>query len=379
MRLSKSPKQDKQDSPKNRFRFKLVWIGLGLLTLLIRWIAGFYPQAVEQLYARGLHQGVRWVFDHTLTITPLPLLYVLFVALVLWLLRAIVRLLRNQEPFGKKLLHSLFSLSAFAGGFIFFFMWLWGFNYARIPIEQQLRFQPKPLDLQEIKTKFNEYTVLLDSLRSNIPNTDTMALSEGFLPENLENTMRDLLTATLTELNYPTTGRVRGRLIYPKGILIKNNASGIYIPFIGEGNIDGGLHHLSIPFTMAHEMAHGYGHGDEGTCNFLAYLACRHSHDPYIRYAGTYSYWRYLRSALRRLDNETYLQLEAQLPTGIRNDLEALKHSWTLYPQAFPEFRDWLYDRFLKSQGVAEGTLSYSKVVMMVEAFDGGRTASPDD
>jgi len=118
---------------------------------------------------------------------------------------------------------------------------LWGFNYARIPIEQQLNFQSKPLDLQEIKTKFNEYTILLDSLRENIPNADTAALSEDFLPENLENTMRDLLTATLTDINYPTTGRVRGRLIYPKGVLIRNNASGIYIPFIAEGNIDGGL------------------------------------------------------------------------------------------------------------------------------------------
>lgn len=370
MRFSKSPQQHSKNDLQNRFTGRLIWIGLGLLTMLIRWIAGFYPQAIERMYSRGLYQGVRWIFDHTLTITPVPLLYVLFILLVLWLVWAVVRFFRNKQLFGKKILNSLFSLLAFASGFIFLFTWLWGFNYARVPIEQQLNFQPKPLDLQEIKTKFNEYTVLLDSLRENIPNVDTAALSEDFLPENLENTMRELLTATLTELNYPTTGRVRGRLIYPKGTLIRNNASGIYIPFIAEGNIDGGLYHLSLPFTIAHEMAHGYGHGDEGTCNFLAYLACRRAQAPYIRYAGTYSYWRYLRSALRQLDNQAYLQLETQLPTGIRNDLKALKHSWTLYPQAFPKFRDWLYDRFLKSQGIAEGSLSYSKVVMMIEAYD---------
>jgi len=351
-------------------RRRLIWIGLGLLTMLIRWVAGFYPQAVENLYARGIYQGVRWIFDHTLTITPVPLLYLLFVLLVAWLVWAVVRFFRNKQSLGKKGWNTVFSLLAFSGGFIFFFTWLWGFNYIRVPIEQQLNFKSEPLGLQEIKTKFDKYIVLLDSLRENIPNADTAALSADFLPENLENTMRELLTATLTELDYPTTGRVRGRLIYPKGILIRNSASGIYIPFIGEGNIDGGLHHLSIPFTIAHEMAHGYGHGDEGTCNFLAYLACQRAQDPYIRYAGTYSYWRYLRSALRNLDNETYQTLETQLPTGIRNDLEALKYSWTLYPQAFPKFRDWLYDRFLKSQGIAEGTKSYSKVVMMVEAFN---------
>lgn len=349
---------------------RIIWISLGVLTVLIRWIAGFYPQEVENIYSRGIYQTVRWVFDHTLTITPIPLLYVLFVLLVAWLVWAIVKFFRDKRPLAKKLWNTLFSLLAFAGGFIFFFTWLWGFNYARIPIEQQLNFKPQALDLQEIKTTFNEHTILLDSLRANILNADTTALSADFLPENLENQMRDLLTTTLSDLDYPITGRVRGRLIYPKGILIRNSASGIYIPFIAEGNIDGGLHHLSIPFTIAHEMAHGYGHGDEGTCNFLAYLACQRAENPYIRYAGAYSYWRYLRSALRRLDNEAYLNLEARFPIGIRNDLESLKRSWELYPQSFPRLRDWLYDRFLKSQGVSEGVKSYSKIVMMVEAWE---------
>ena len=144
----------------HKTRRRLIWIGLGLLTILIRWIAGFYPQAVERMYSRGLYQGVRWVFDHTLTITPVPLLYVLFLLLVVWLAWAVVRFFRNEQPFGKKLLNSLFSLLAFAGAFIFFLTWLWGFNYARVPIEEQLNFQPKPLELQEIKTKFNEYIFL---------------------------------------------------------------------------------------------------------------------------------------------------------------------------------------------------------------------------
>jgi len=325
---------------------------------------------VESVYSRGIYQGVRWIFDHTVTITPIPLLYVLAILLLIWLVWSIFKFFRDARPISKRLGSTLYSLLAFAGGFIFFFMWLWGFNYARIPIETQLDFDPQPLTLQDIQATFNEHTILLDSLRQNIPNADTTTLSADFLPENLETKMRDLLTTTLIDLNYPTTGRVRGRLIYPKGILIRNSASGIYIPFVAEGNIDGGLHHLSIPFTIAHEMAHGYGHGDEGTCNFLAYLACQRATDPYIRYAGTYSYWRYLRSALRSFDRDTYLELEAQLPTGIRNDLESLKRSWKLYPQSFPKFRDWLYDRFLKSQGVTEGVKSYSKVVKMVETWE---------
>ncbi|MCB0582976.1 MAG: DUF3810 family protein, partial [Phaeodactylibacter sp.] len=69
---------------------------------------------------------------------------------------------------------------------------------------------------------------------------------------------------------------------------------GLYFPFTGEGHIDAGLHPLQKPYVMAHELAHGYGFGDEGTCNFLGYLACIGSDDPVIAYIGHLNYWRTL-------------------------------------------------------------------------------------
>ena len=51
---------------------------------------------------------------------------------------------------------------------------------------------------------------------------------------------------------------------------------------------------LQIPFTLAHEMAHGYGITDEGDCNTLAYLVCLHSKNKAIQYSGLLAYLRYL-------------------------------------------------------------------------------------
>ncbi len=349
---------------------RYIWIGLGVLTLLMRWLLGFMPTFVENVYSRGLYTGVRWLFDYTVTRLPFPLFYVLAFILLVWMVWAIIKVIKRKRSWKKRLGNGLLSIGAFAGGAVFLFMWLWGFNYARVPLESQLNFQPEPLSYEEVEAAFIKNTALLDSLRQNIPNTDTNALSAAYLPDKLEHKMRDLLVEVLEELDYTAPGRVRGRLIYPKGIMRRTGSSGIYIPFIGEGNIDGSLHHLSMPFTIAHEMAHGYGHGDEGTCNFLAYLACQRSTDPYIRYAGQYSYWRYLRSALRGLDYEAYQALETEFPVGIHNDLESLKKSWAEYQTWFPDFHDWLYDGYLKSQGVSEGLQSYSRVVMMVEAWE---------
>ena len=77
-----------------------------------------------------------------------------------------------------------------------------------------------------------------------------------------------------------------GDLYRPNGILLRFNSSGVYFPFTGEGHVDNGLHPVSKPFTIAHELGHGYGFGSEDVCNFLGFLACVRSDNPAIRYAG---------------------------------------------------------------------------------------------
>ncbi len=353
---------------KKRIDYRFIWIILGAITLLIRWVLGAFPGFVEQFYSRALFSVIRGIFDYTVTRLPFPLFHLLALVLLVWLVSTIVKAIKRKRSWKQRLGNTALSLLAFVSGFIVLFMWLWGFNYARIPLETQLNLKPHPLSTEEIKTAFIERTILLDSLRRNLTLNDEAL--EPNLPVKLEDDMRVLLESALRENGYTAPGNVRARQIFPKGTLRRFSSAGIYIPFIGEGNIDGSLHPLSQPFTIAHEMAHGYGHGDEGTCNFWAYLACKRSDDPYIRYAGEYSYWRYLRSALRGLDREAYNELEAQFSSGILNDLKSLKKSWAEYPAFFQAFHDWAYDGYLKSQGVSEGLKSYSRVVMLVEDYE---------
>ena len=91
----------------------------------------------------------------------------------------------------------------------------------------------------------------------------------------------------------PHSGRVRVRQPWPNGFLLRWSTAGIYIPQTGEGHIDRGLLAVQKPFTIAHEMAHGYGVADEGACNFIAWLACSQSRDPWVRFGGALTYWRY--------------------------------------------------------------------------------------
>ena len=58
--------------------------------------------------------------------------------------------------------------------------------------------------------------------------------------------------------------------------------TGVYTYFTGEANINCVFPDYTIPFTMAHEMAHQRGIAREDEANFVAFLVCLESDDPYI-------------------------------------------------------------------------------------------------
>jgi len=47
------------------------------------------------------------------------------------------------------------------------------------------------------------------------------------------------------------------------------------------------------------------------------------------------------------------------------------------YPDLLPKFRNAVYDTYLKSQGVADGLHSYSRVVQLVWAYEAQRRLQP--
>lgn len=354
------------------------WWGiyLGGSSLLLRVVLGFFPSVCEMLYSRGLFVAIRWAIDHSTALLPFATIYIFF-AVVVYItistfyaigktlyLKCRKRLDDSWKTIWKRALVSFFG---FWGWIVFLFLWLWGFNYARIPLEQQMHLDIKELDNTQLIVEAEWVLQRCSDERALIPHADTFALTaKHYQTSDLETEMRRLLVQVLDSLGYNTTGCVRGRWLYPKGTLFRFGASGIYMPFVGEGHVDAALHPALQPFTMAHELAHGYGFGDEAECNFLGYLACMASHDPAIRYSAYLMYWRYVFSELKFNDYWCYRELRSTLPRGMYNDLEAIYALIDEYPEFFPNLQDLAYELYLQTQGVKEGLQSYNKMVLFV-------------
>lgn len=340
------------------------WTLLGVAALLLRFLASEAPQYVEQFYSRGVFLGVRWLFDWSLAWLPFPLLLVFYGIVIIYVIKFFKTLLTKQIPFRKRLATSGRNLLNFAGFMVFSFLFLWGFNYARPNFSQQMGLiieKPDTLALrQELEIAANE-AINVRKILENDP------LSKNGFPSNFEDKMRSDVSIFLEKYHFEAGGCLRGREISPDGLLFRFGISGIYMPFTGESSIDNALHPLEKPFTMAHELAHGYGWTEEATANFVAYLACINSADNYTRYSGFINYYRYVASNYRRINPEAYKAFRATLPEGFRNDLEAINQRLLKYPTWFST--DKINHIFLKSQGVTEGVASYSRIVVLVYSW----------
>ena len=93
-----------------------------------------------------------------------------------------------------------------------------------------------------------------------------------------------------------------------------------------------------------------------------------------IAYAGHLEYCRTVAVNYLMLDPEGYKTFRAQLPAGIRADLDAINENLRRYPDIMPRLRYYAYDAYLKSQGIDEGILNYNRVVMLVKAWRNARS-----
>ncbi|MBK7474743.1 MAG: DUF3810 domain-containing protein [Haliscomenobacter sp.] len=343
---------------------------LGSVSVGLRWMASGNPEGVERLFSRGVFLFVRTLFDGLTSFLPFPSVYLLLVGAAWWMYRNIRKKKQPTGASGWRLLgHWALQTGNLAGWVIAWFFWAWGYNYYRIPVEQAMGLNVIPLDKQKIAADFDQETAMLSTLRSSAFFRDTLALAREDFPGDLERQLRQSLKEVLTRYGYPGYGRVRGRLLYPAGIFLRFSTAGLYLPFTGEGHIDPGLHPVQWPYVMAHELAHGYGFGDEGTCNFWAYLACIQSGDLAIEYAGRLGYWRYLASVYRKSDPQSFQRARDKLPPGIKNDLKAISEAMNRYPDLIPVLQYRVYDAYLKSQGISEGMLNYDRVLVLTHAW----------
>ena len=343
------------------------WAILGVIALGIRYLAALNPEATDDIYSRIFFPGIRNVIDLTLGRLPFPSVYLFIISVLLVLGIYIFRLIR-RKGWKSKLFYTFRALANGIGALIFFFLFLWGFNYQRTPIVEQLGLSPRAMNLEELQNEVLITQRLAQQYRNTI--TQDTASIEGILPyPELEKLVRANIADNLDMMGLNFTGRPRTKLFPPPGFMRKMGILGIYFPYTGESYIDPTLHALEQPFTVAHEMAHSYGVTDEGEANFIAWVICTNSDDPLLRYSGQLRLLMYQIRDYYRMAPEEYKEWLGNLDPGIKNDMMSIKRNSDAIQAYSLELSRKTNDVFLKTQGVKAGINSYQQLPKLAFAW----------
>ena len=144
--------------------------------------------------------------------------------------------------------------------------------------------------------------------------------------------------------------------------------SGIYSPFTAEAHVNAQVPLTEVPFVTAHEVAHGRGFAREDEANFIAYLVCRASDDPGLRYSGSLQALSHARGALGRSDRALLEEVGSHLDPGVLTDLKDQYRFWRSKETVLWEWSSRANDVYLKGQGQADGVRSYGRMVDLLFA-----------
>lgn len=249
------------------------------------------------------------------------------------------------------------------------FLVLWGYAYTGRGLADRIGIE-KSREGVDLAAAYEEVMARASACRKEISALREGMTVEDLPPEAFDGDEAALTAFLLSRYGYRTETPVHLRTLRPDGILKRLGIAGIYNPWTGEATIDNALTSLPRIFTSAHEAAHAYGVTSEAEANFSAWLACRSSDNPVVRYAAEYALWRTIGSEINRsFPEEVRELLAARIPEELRADRRAIWEKSARHRAYFPEVSDRLNDAYLKSQGVSAGTDDYNDFAALYFAW----------
>jgi hypothetical protein len=151
-----------------------------------------------------------------------------------------------------------------------------------------------------------------------------------------------------------------------------------YQPITGEAIVRSDLPILTLPYTMAHEMAHQLGYASETEANFIAFVVATEANDPYLKYSMLLQMFSYAQDAqlLLLAGNKGFddwkVQIEKNrslLSPAVLKDRAQISAFFAARAAKQIQASSQLYDQFLKWNQQAAGLASYADVLKWVRAY----------
>lgn len=314
-------------------------------------------------FARGLHAWITNFIPFSLAECLIVFIPVLAVVVIVGCFK---RLNRSQTSAWRYIA----SLAGFAAWMYAAFVVTTAVAYNGTTLADKLGLEQSPVSADELKTaaeymrdRMNEE---LDSMTFEYAGSSIMPYSVG--------EMNDKLLEAYDKFSdwHDFVPRLYSRVkqVALSEAMTYTHMSGMYTYYTGEANLNINFPDYNLPFTAAHELAHQRGILPENEANFMAFLVCIGSDDPYIRYSGYMNMYEYLNSALYSADYDSFAMVYSSLDQRVICEMRAYNAFYKKYQNnVAATVSSAMNDAYLKAQGQTAGERSYGMVVDLAVAW----------
>ncbi len=350
----------------------IVLLLLITIGILLRILAPYYPQWVENLYSMGIYKIIGQVLSNITGAFPFSLgeiIMILLIPFIVWtLINLIITMIKHPSNFKYTIYAFLKNYTIAIGILYFLFISLWGLNYYRLPFSVVSGLETKPASKKELKDLCLYLITMTNELRSRVSEDERgiMIIDENY---------RDIFKRA--SLGYEKASaffpQFKGIYGVPKGVFFSralcfSGISGIYFPFTSEANVNIDIPLFMIPATVSHEMAHQRGYAREDEANYIAYLTSSMHPDIDFQYSGHLLALIHSMNAIYRYDKNLYTSLKEKYDDGVSRDLAYLSSFWNSFEGPIDKAQTRINNAYLKANNQKEGVYSYGRMVDLLIA-----------
>lgn len=315
-------------------------------------------------FFRSLLAFVSGFFPFSLAETVILMLPVFIVMLPVYCIKTITR---GSNEKGTRLIFLLLSVLCLLYSL---FVAVFAPAYRGRPLDEKLGYQRAEVTKEELYQAAVFFEEKAKSELDDIEFTFGGGSDMPYTHRELIHKLNDAYAEVSAQYEFVQQMRSHVKFVALSELMTYTHISGVYTFYTGEANININFPDYTLPYTAAHEMSHQRGIAAENEANFMAFLVCQASDDPYIRYSGYMNIYEYLINALYTADKTLYNKVWSESDSRIKYEETAYSNFYKKYSKSTASVvTNAINDAYLKTQGQSAGTKSYGLVVDLAVAY----------
>lgn len=337
-------------------------IAIAVLAIMLGTIAilsNFTP--IAEYISYNINQYVAYGIGYVSSLMPFSLFEVFIVLCIIFvavcMTYAIFQLVKRR-PLGA--IKGIFAIITVVLAISVAYSMLASFPYNRASIP--LPYSDKEYSSSEINEVIDYYLNDFNAI-SNTLKYDSIS-GYSIPPKPLNELNQDIIEEykRLNKFNYYYNYTPQPKTIYNNWLLNQSHILGITFLPTGEAHYNKTAPTVSLPPTIAHELAHAKGVMREGDANMTAYYIMLTSDNQYLKYCGYIDiFWQLSNMWIMNNDttDETLVRPIDKLNDSIVRELKAIDDYWNNFDSFINDVSAWFNDIYLMMSGSSNGSDSY--------------------